>query len=187
MENRDINNIYAVPFIGGILCIIAFFTSELFLFIGYNIILGMIFFIPSLLELTCGIIMIYIAIKIRSGKTTWVEAEKKLLISSWLAIIIALGYGIFYMYAQGFFVITYPQGFTGGLVTLLGIYYYKHITNRDHVTGPALVQERETLEPSPMKEQQFYADPKFCTNCGFNLEGGTLKFCPDCGNQLTSE
>ncbi|MHA1192928.1 MAG: hypothetical protein ACTSP9_11620 [Promethearchaeota archaeon] len=61
----------------------------------------------------------------------------------------------------------------------------RHFSN--FISGPTLIQEKIFSEPSPMKEQVFFANPKFCTNCGFNLEEGPFKFCPNCGNQMTSE
>jgi hypothetical protein len=189
MENRERNNIYAVPFIGGILCIITLFNPDLIFFISYNLITGMVFFIPTLLEVICGIIMLYSAIKMRSGKTTWIEERKKLMISSWLAFSISLSFAIFLklLGLGAYFVIVLEYGLVGGLITILGIYFYKFITERNFIAGPTLVQERKKSEPSPMKEQVFYANPKFCTDCGFNLEGGPFKFCPNCGNQINSE
>ena len=187
MENREINNIYAVPFIGGILCIITLFDPVTFLSISYNPIVGVIFLIPGLLNLICGIIMIFSAIKMRNGKTTLIEERKKIMISSWLAVSVSLGFAIFLMLILGYIIILFEYGLIGGLLTILGIYFYRLITERNFISDPTLVPEREKFEPSPTKEQVFYANPKFCHNCGFNLEKGPFKFCPNCGNQLTSE
>lgn len=187
MENRERNNIYAVPFIGGILCVVTLFDPAIFPSFIYNPIMGMIFYIPVLLDTICGMIMIYSAIKMRNGKTTWIEERKKLMISSLIAVSVPLGMAILFMLMVEFFVIVFEYGLVGGLITILGIYFYKLITERNFISGPTLVQEQIKFEPSPMKEQVFYANPKFCTNCGFNLEGGPFKFCPNCGNQMTSE
>ena len=187
MENRERNNIYAVPFIGGILCIVTLCNPAFFSLFSYGLIYGMFAFIFVLPDIICGSIMISSAIKMRSGKTTWIEEKKKLLISSWLAVSITLGFGIFSFLIIGFFVIIFEFGFVGGSITILGIYYYEHITKRNLISGPTLIQERIFSEPSPMKEEVFFANPKFCTDCGFNLEGGPFKFCPNCGNQMISE
>lgn len=187
MENRERNNIYAVPFIGGILCIITLFTLDLFYYISYDPIIGIIFLIPSLLDVISGIIMISSAIKMRSGKSTLIEERKKIMISSWLAVSVSLGFAIFLMLILGYIIILFEYGLIGGLLTILGIYFYRLITERNFISGPTLVPEREKFEPSPTKEQVFYANPKFCHNCGFNLERGPFKFCPNCGNQLISE
>lgn len=187
MEIRERNNFYAVPFIGGILCIILLFHPVFLSMFSYGLIIGMFAFIFVLPDIICGSIMIYSAINMKSGKTTWIEEKKKLLISSWLAVSITLGFGIFSFLIIGFFGIIFEYGFTGGLITILGIYYYEHITKRNFIPGPTLVQEREKFEPSPMKEEVFFANPKVCTDCEFNLEGGPFKFCPNCGSQMTSE
>jgi len=187
MENRERNNIYAVPFIGGILCIIPLFTPNLFLLISYDLIFGMIYLIPSLLDTYFGIIMIYSAIMMRSGKTTWIQERKNLMIYSWLAVSVSLGSATLTMMALGYFLISPVYGFVGGLITILGIYFYKLITERNLLSGPTLVQEKEKFEASPMKEQAFYGKLKFCTNCGINLEEGSFKTCPNCGKQITSE
>jgi len=187
MENRERNNIYAVPFIGGILCITTLFTLDFYLASSYGLMFGLIYFIPGLVDTFCGIIMISSAIKMRSGKPSWIVERRKLMISSRLAVGVSLGLAILSMILVGYFVISLVYGFVGGLITILGIYFYKLITERNFISGPTLVQERENFEPSPMKEQVFYDNLKFCTNCGFNLEGGPFKICPNCGNQMTSE
>jgi hypothetical protein len=128
MENREINNIYAVPFIGGILCIITLFDPVTFLSISYNPIVGVIFLIPGLLNLICGIIMIFSAIKMRNGKTTLIEERKKIMISSWLAVSVSLGFAIFQLLIMGFFVIFFEYGLVGGSITIFGIYFYRHLS-----------------------------------------------------------
>jgi hypothetical protein len=187
MQNREKNNTYAIPLIGGILCIIPLFTPSLFLYISYNLMFGLISLIPSLLDTYFGIIMIYSAIMMRSGKTTWIQERKNLTIYSWLAVSVSLGSATITMMLSGVFLISPVYGFVGGLITILGIYFYKLTTERNFISGPTLVQEKEKFEPSPMEEQAFYSKLKFCTNCGFNLEEGSFKTCPNCGKQLTPE
>jgi len=120
--------------------------------------------------------MIHSAIKMRSGKTTWIEQKKRLLIVSWIVVCVTLAFIILAQLTIGQIVIIFEYGFVGGLLTLIAYYYDKYTTSREYMPGPAL-----------MKEQVIYANPKFCTNCGFDLKGGTYKFCPECGTQLTSE
>jgi len=188
MANREKNNIYAVPFIGGILCITTLFTLDLSLASSYSLLYELISFIPGLVDTACGIIMVTSAIKMRSGNTRWIVERRKLMFSSWLAIAVSLGLGFIFMILFGYFVISPVYGFVGGLITILGIYFYELITERNFISGPTFVQEREKFEPSPMQEQEFYDNPnKFCTNCGINLDGGPFKTCPNCGKQITSE
>ena len=187
MENRERNNIYAIPFIGGILCITPLFIPNLFLYISYDLIFGLIYLIPSLLDTYFGIIMIYSAIMMRSGKTTWIQERKNLMIYSWLAVSVSLGSATITMMLSGVFLISPVYGFVGGLITILGIYFYKLTTERNFISGPTLVQEKEKFEASPMKEQGFYDNPKLCTICGFNFGEKPYKFCPNCGNLITSE
>jgi hypothetical protein len=184
------NNFYAVPLIGGILCIIAIFSPIYFDLFMYNIILWTIFISPGIIDLISGIIMLSLAFRLRKGITTYINEKKKLITLSWLAIIGSSGLGIFFIIAGSFslffagFVIT---GFTGGIVTLLGIMFYRIVNECNFTTRPPLIHAKDIYRPSPVEGPKFYPGAKFCTNCGFNLEGGPFKFCPNCGNKLTPE
>jgi hypothetical protein len=192
METKEINNFYAVPLIGGILCILAIFTYlELLM---HDILQWLLFGIPGIIDLICGILMLSLAFRLRSGITTYINEKKKLIALSWVAIIGSSGLAIFFMIIGGFSyywglflnLIT-VTGFTGGIVTLLGIVFYRIVNERKFITRPPLVQEKDVYIPRPVEEPKFYPDAKFCTNCGFNLEGGPFRFCPNCGNKLNSE
>lgn len=197
MENKERNNFYAVPLIGGILCIYAIFGNSLLslsLFLSGSINLGgfpflvlIIFFGPVIFFLVFGILMIISAVKIENGKTTLFEERKKLLIFSWLVVSVSLGLSIFSIFGFGTFYFFYQPGLAGGLIIILGNFIYKFSTKRNLIDAPPLVQEGEKIKSSPMKERVIYTNPKFCHICGFNLKGGSFKFCPECGNQLVSE
>ena len=118
--------------------------------------------------------MIHSAIKMRSGKTTWIEQKKRLLIVSWIVVCVTLAFIILAQLTIGQIVIIYEYGFVGGLLILMAYYYDKYTTNREYRSGPTL-----------MKDQVKKDYPKFCNNCGFDLQGGTYKFCPDCGKEIT--
>jgi hypothetical protein len=123
----------------------------------------------------------------KNGKTTLFEEKKKLLIFSWLVVSVSLGLSIISIFWFGTFFFFYEPGLVGGLIIILGNFFYTLVTKRNFIYGPPLIQEGENIEPSPTKEQAPYTNPKFCTNCGFNLEEKPFKFCPNCGTQLTSE
>ncbi len=184
MENRERNYIYAVPFIGGIVCIISLFAINPSVIFTFSLIglIGILILIHP--EIVFGIMMIVSAIKMRSGKTTWIEQKKKLMIISWILVGITLGFTIFTLVLIGQIAIIFEYGFVGGLLNLMGYYYDRYTANRAYMTGPALIQEKENFKLGPMKDQVSYANPKFCTNCGFKFEVVSLKFCPECGNQL---
>ena len=196
MENKERNNFYAVPLIGGILCNFAIFGNSLlslslslsgsiYFLAGFPFLIIILFFGPIILDLVLGILMIVSAVKMKNGKTTLFEEKKKLLIFSWLVVSVSLGLSIFSIFGFGTFYFFYEPGLVGGLIIILGNFFYNLVTKRNFIYGPPLVQEREKIEPSLTKEQVFYANPKFCTNCGFNLEGKPFRFCPNCGTQLT--
>jgi hypothetical protein len=204
MENKDKNNFYAVPLIGGILCLITFFvpdmpsifpgsflTAIIFNFMIFTSFSELIFIIFGLItvisEIVCGCVMLYSAIKMGLGKTTLKEQKMKLMIFSWLVIGATLMMSITALFGMGFFMLINRYGFIGSLMTLIGIYYFQHMTKRGTISSPMVFHEGKKLEPSPIKEKAFNTDPKFCTNCGYNLKLGQLKFCPECGNQLSSE
>lgn len=175
MENRERNYLYAVPLIGGILSIVSFSTfnfSAVFTLGLMGLITAIILVHPNIV---LGIMMIVSAIKMRSGKTTWIEQKKELLVISWILVSITLGLAIFFMLIIGQFVLVFEYGFVGGLLTLMGYYYERYTTDRKFKSDPA-----------PMKERIIKDYPKFCTNCGFNLEGRPFNFCPNCGTKFTS-
>jgi len=199
MENKEKNNFYAVLLIGGILCIYSILGNNLFTILlhipesvsfnppGFTFSVLIIGFGPIILNLVLGILMIVSAVKMKNGKTTLFEEKKKLLIFSWLVVSVSLVLSIFSIFAYGTFFFLHEPGLVGGLIIILGNFFYTLVTKRNFIYGPPLIQEGENIEPSPTKEQDFYANPKFCTNCGFNLEEKPFKFCPNCGTQLTSE
>lgn len=204
MENEEKNNFYAVPLVGGILCLITFFipdtpfssigstlTAMIFNFMIFTSFSELIFIIFGLitviLEIVCGCVMLYSAIKMMLGKTTFTKQKMKLVILSWLVIGTTLTMSIPAIIGLGYFNLFNIYGFTGSLITLIGIYYSQHMMKRGPISRPMVIHKDEKLEPSPPKEKVFYTDPKFCTNCGFNLTEGQFKFCPECGNQLSSE
>lgn len=177
MEKNERNDIYAVPFIGGILCIMSLFYSDIWVAFSFNLVLGMILSAPILAQASFGIVMLIYAIKIRRGKSSLMEEKKKFLIFSWLAVSVSLGFSVFIFFVIELFGLSFPYGFVGGLLTILGIYYHQYITKDTKYTD----QQGKKIE----QEKEFYTKPKFCTNCGFNLKEGSFKFCPECGNQLT--
>ena len=206
MENEDKNNFFAVPLIGGILCLITFFVPDMpsmfpgsfltaiifnfmiFTITSFSELIFIIFgLITVILEIACGCVMLYSAIKMGLGKTTLNKQKRKLMIFSWLVIGATLMMSITALFGMGFFMLINRYGFIGSLMTLIGIYYYQHREKRGSISRPALIHEGEKFEPSLPEEKVFYTNPKFCIKCGFNLKEGQLKFCPECGNQLTSE
>ncbi len=204
MENEDKNNFYVVPLIGGILCLITFFIPDMPLMFPGSVLIAMIFnfmifasfselifiifgLITVISEVVCGCVMLYSAIKMGLGKTTLKEQKMKLMIFSWLVIGATLMMSITFLFGLGFFMLLNRYGFIGSLMTLIGIYYFQRMTKRGTISSPVVIHEGERFKPIPPKEKVFYTNPKFCTNCGFNLKGGQFKFCPECGNQLTSE
>ncbi len=105
MKNRERDNLYAIPLIGSILCFITFFISDnpygfpgsfltsliynfmfIFSMTGFTLILLIISFMTVILELLCGCVMLYSAIKMMLGKTTLNQQKMKLMIFSWLVI-----------------------------------------------------------------------------------------------------
>ena len=176
MENRERNYLYVVPFIGGILCIVSVFVFNISVFISSGLIGLIALFILVHPDIVLGIMMIVSAIKMRSGKTTWIEQKKELLVISWILVSITLGFTIFTIVIIGQIAILFEYAFVGGLLTLIGYYYDRYTTKRNYVSGPA-----------PMKGQIKKKYPKFCTNCGIGIKVRDFKFCPNCGNQLTPE
>ena len=182
------NNFYAVPLIGGILCILAIFSPAYFDLLMYSIIYLIILIIPCIIDLISGIIMLSLAFRLRKGITTYINEKRKLITLSWLAIIGSSGLGVYFTIIGGYFFSGFiTVGFTGGVITFLGIFFYRIINERNFITSPPLIQEKDAYRPSPVEEPKFYPKAKFCIKCGFNLEGGPFKFCPNCGNKLTLE
>ena len=144
MENRDSINIYAVALVGGILCIMTFFDIGNFIGLGPNLIAYLGLSIFNLPYIICGVIMIQSAIRIKRGTKTWLEQKKRLLISSWVAIGAWLGFFIFSVVFGGIYFPINRYGFVGGFLTLLGIYYYTHISKRDDALGIPLTQEKNS-------------------------------------------
>ena len=184
MKNRDRDYIYAVPFIGGIICLVSLFAFNLsaIFTLGPLGLIGILIFIHP--QVVLGIMMIVSAIRTRNGKTMWIEQKKKLLVISWVLVGISLGFTIFFLLIIGMFYIMFEYGFVGGLLTLIGYYYDKYTTSRASLTGPALIRTKDNLELGPMKERVIFPNPKFCPKCGIDLKGSKFKFCTDCGNQL---
>lgn len=187
MEIREKNNIYAVPLIGGILCLITFFVSDwpYGFHSSFNTIIIITFLISFVLEVICANIMIYSAIMIKVGKTTLSGQKKKLMIFSWLVIGVTLILSFLFIFIQGRFILINRYGLTGCLITLMGIYYYEHKVELGHKFAYTVETKGEKVEPTLGKDKVFHTYPKFCTNCGFNLKEGQFTFCPECGNQLT--
>ncbi|MHA1240334.1 MAG: hypothetical protein ACTSQU_06025 [Promethearchaeota archaeon] len=179
MENRKRENIYVVAFIGGILCIFTLLTPTIYSMLVLNPAFGLGVVIFALPDVICGIIMVKSGFKMRSGKKTWIQERKKLKISSWFVVSFSLGFAFISLLVAGSFLISFEYGFVGGLIIIFGKYFYKRVN--------PIFQEGDKFQLSPMKEQQIYANPKFCTKCGFNIEERLFKFCPKCSNQLTSE
>lgn len=188
MENRERNNFYAVPLIGGILCLITFLFPDLYYFTplgGYNFILLIGFLIFIILEIICGNIMLYTAIRMGVGRTTFSKQKTKLLIFSWLVFGLTLVTSFFATLSAGFLFLVNRLGLIGCLITIIGIYYYERTAKRGLEFAQTLETNREKIEPSLTKENVYYIAPKFCINCGLNLKEGKFKFCPECGHQLT--
>jgi len=150
MENNERNNIYAVAFVGGILCIFSFFDFDILSFFNFNLILGLILLLFILPHIICGIIMIYSAIRIKLGQKTWNEQKVKLLISSWLAIGVSLGASIFMLIFVGYFMLFNRFGLIGGFLTLLGYYYHKHLTKSEKLSDPPLTPEKGNSDSIPL-------------------------------------
>lgn len=195
MENKERINFFAVPLIGGILCIYAFFGLNLLvvpILLAENpfsppLIFLFLVFGPILLDLNLGILLIVSAVTIKKGKTTFLEERGKILIFSWVIVGVSLGLGVLSITWFGAFLFFHEPGLVGGLVIILGDFFYKHVNKRNFIFGPPLGQEGEKLEPSPMKEHPPITYRKFCTNCGFKSGKESIKFCPKCGNKLVSK
>jgi hypothetical protein len=204
MDNEEKNNFYAVPLIGGILCLITFFVPDMSYMFSGSVLFAMIFnfmiftsiselifvisgLITVILEIACSCVMIYSAIKIMLGKTTLNKQKRKLMIFSWLVVGATLMMSITALFGMGFFMLINRYGFIGCLITIIGIFYSNHMTKRGTISRPVGIPEGEKFVPSLPEEKVFYTNPKFCVKCGFNLKEGHLKFCPECGHQLTSE
>lgn len=182
MEKNERNDIYAVALIGGILCIMSLFYSDIWGAFSFNLLVGMIASAPIFAQASFGIVMLIYAIKIRRGKSSMMEEKKKFLIFSWLAVSVSLGFSVFIFIVVEVFALSFPYGFVGGLLTILGVYYHQHITKDTRHTD----HKQQKIELIPIQKKEI-SNPKFCTNCGFNLKEGPFKFCPECGNQLNPE
>lgn len=200
MEKKERNNFFAVPLIGGILCIYALFGYNLFIipvllsgsvsFIppGFPfIIVFIIGLVPIILNLVVGILMIVSAVKLQNGKTTLMEEKKKLLTYSWLVVSVSLGLSIYSIFGYGIFLFLHEYALIGGLIIILGNFFYKRVNQGNSIIGPPLVQEREETETSSMKEQSPIIAHAICANCGFKSEEESLNFCPECGRKLVSK
>jgi len=197
MEKKERNNFFAVPLIGGILCIYAFTGYGFFIIplvfpgsqpfnpgfpFGLIIRLG-----PIILNIVLGIFMIVSAVKLESGKKTFIEEKKKLLSYSWVVVSVSLGLSIFSIFTFGTFLFLHEYALIGGLIIILGNFFYKRVNQHNSIYGPPLVQEREETETIPMKEQPPLIVRVICTKCGFKSEEESLKFCTKCGNKLVSK
>jgi len=160
MENEEKNNFYAVPLIGGILCLITFFIPDMPIMLPVSTLTAMIFnfmifsslselmfiifgLITVILEIVCGCVMLYSAIKMGLGKTTLKEQKMKLMIFSWLVIGATLMMSITFFIGLGFFMLLNRYGFIGSLMTLIGIYYFQRMTKRGTISSPVVIHEGE--------------------------------------------
>lgn len=199
MEKKERNNFFAVPLIGGILCINALFGYNLFLIPsllpgnvsfnppGFYFIVLIIGLVPIVLNLVVGILMIVSAVKLKNGKRTLFKEKKKLLSYSWVVVSVSLGLSIFSIFIYGSFFILHEYALIGGLIIILGNFFYKRVNQRNSIYGPPLVQEREETETRSMKEQSTLIVRVICTNCGFKSKEESLKFCPECGSKFVSK
>ncbi len=199
MEKNEGNKFYAVPLIGGILCNFSIFGNNIivvpillseslpFFPFGFPIFLLALSFGPVILDLVLGILMIVSAVKMKNGRTTLFEEKKKLLIFSWVVIGVSMGLSIFTLVLSGTFLFFHEPGLIGGLIIILGNLFYKLVSNRNFIFGPPLILAGEKRDPYTTKEQSLSIVHAFCTNCGFKYEKESIKFCPECGNRLSSK
>ena len=190
------NKFYAIPLIGGILCQFAILGNLPFIFSflltgdpyfsfgSFFIIVLFVSFAPIITDLVLGIIMIHSAVKMKNRRSNFLAEKKKLLILSWITVGSSLCLSIFSIFGFGVFLFFYEPGLVGGLIVILGIFFYKLVTERNFIYGPPLIQDEKKIEQSAMKTQFHLTAPKFCTNCGFDLEGAALNYCPECGHKL---
>ncbi len=186
MENRENNNFYAVPLMGGILCVISIFTPISFTSFGFNFLILITLLISITLEEVCGIILIIFAVKLKKGKTTLLEQKKKFLVLSLLAFFTPIVLSIIISIGLEYFRIHLVYGLTGGFITILGVALHKRIVDGSSLYG-SIVQERTEENLSPKINQSLIDIPTVCNKCGADLKGGVFKFCPECGNQLEAE
>ena len=200
MEKKERNNFFAVPLIGGILCIYGIFGYNLFIIpsllpgsVSFNppgfpfIIVLIIGLVPIILNLVVGILMIVSAVKLKNGKATLFEEKKKLLTYSWLVVSVSLGLSIFSIFGYGTFLFFHEPALGAGLIIILGNLFYKRLNKGNSLFGPPLVQEGEETEPSEMIDQSPIIVHAICSNCGFKSGEESLKFCPKCGNRLDAK
>ena len=189
MENRDSRNVYAIALVGGILCVMTSIDLRRVVGLTFNPLMALTLLLFALPHIICGIVLIHSATRIQSGKRTWTQLEKRILISSWIAIGIWLGFFIFFIIMGAFlFLMSFNSfGFAGGFLTLLGIYYYKNLRKSGNISDPLLSQEKDIFESIPVKQQSPIAVSTKCSKCGFDFKGEVYKFCPKCGVQLSSE
>ena len=199
MEKKERNNFFAVPLIGGILCIYGIFGYNLFIIPsllpgsvsfnppGFPFIVLIVGLVPIILNLVLGILMIVSAVKLKNGKATLFEEKKKLLTYSWLVVSVSLGLSIFSIFGYGTFLFFHEPALGAGLIIILGNFFYKRVNQGNSIIGPPLVQEREETETSSMKEQSPIIAHAICANCGFKSEEKSLNFCPECGRKLVSK
>ena len=177
------DNFYAVPLMGGILCVISLFTPTSLGFVSLNNMILLILFISVILEEICGIILIVFAVKLKKGKTPWIKQEKILLVFSLLALITPFVPSIIISIDLEYLRIFLFYGMAGGFITLIGVIFRHRITDSDSYYD-TIIKER-TDDKSLKVNQSPTAGPKFCRNCGTDLKGGTFKFCPECGTELS--
>lgn len=131
--------------------------------------------------------MIVSAVKMKNGRTYWYDEKKKLLALSWIVICVSMGLSIFSLIIFGNFLFYHETGLAGGLIVVLGYFFYNHVSKRTFWFGPPLVQESREIKPSPARLPSPVTGRKFCTNCGLKLEEESFKFCPDCGKHLSTK
>ena len=179
MENEDKNNFYVVPLIGGILCLITFFIPDMPLMFPGSVLTAMIFnfmifssfselifiifgLITVILEIVCGCVMLYSAIKMGLGKTTLNKQKRKLMIFSWLVIGATLMMSITALFGMGFFTLFNRFGIIGSLITIIGIFYSNHMTKRGTITRPVGIHEGKKFDQSLPEEKVFPKELPIC-------------------------
>ncbi|MFX0074874.1 MAG: zinc ribbon domain-containing protein [Candidatus Hermodarchaeota archaeon] len=180
MEIRKRDNFYAVPLMGGILCVITLLTPNSLGSFSLNFIILSILVSSVILEEVCGIILIVFAAKLKRGKIQWIA--KKLLVLSLLTFTTPIPLSILISIGLGYFRVFLVYGMTGGLITLIGVIFHWRMSDDDSIHGSL---SQESIDDKSLKiNQSPTSGTTICSNCGTHLKGGALKFCPECGNEL---
>ena len=136
------------------------------------------------LEEVSGIIILIIAVKLKRGKTTWIEQKRRLLALSLLALIIPIVTSIIVIGLEHIRILM-VIGLTGGFLTLLAVIFSNRVVDGDMFYSSTI---QESVDDKGLKINKSPTSvPTLCNKCGTDLKEGTFKFCPECGNELTSE